>query len=194
MIPEVVKISKENGAIKEMSIDSLEIIGELANNPKIGHKAGYDDTSWFGSIPAKRILEKSHWVWINKEVIGRNNTYEQQLKLVEEENKKTLGANISGLIDTVISIFMEYIRFGERNFIWNPAKINNTIVRVNEQMNGGHLTLSFTPAGLYVGNDANWNHPSIGFVVARKSFGSCTLASRSRTIFERFKLFFKIFY
>ena len=102
------------------------------------------------AIQEKRKHEKPHWVLISKEMIGRNKSYEHQQKLAKEENNNVPGTKISGLIDTAISVFMEYVRSGERNFIWDSAKNEYNMVRVNEQTNGGRLGLGFAPSGLDV--------------------------------------------
>ena len=136
-IPKTVKITQENGkvddasmdieVVKEVPLDSLEVIGKLVANPTKGNKIGYSANSWQEAIQEKRNLEKPHWVLISKEIIGRNKSYEDQQKLAKEENKNIPGTKISGLMDTAISIFMEYVRSGERNFICDSAKNENTI-------------------------------------------------------------------
>ncbi len=148
-IPEKVKVI-ENG--NEVLLDNLEVIGKLVGNPKKGNKTGYAQGSLQELISEKRKQEKPHWVWIKKEVIGRNKTYVQQQELVaKEENKKALGAKISGLIDTAISVFMEYVRSGEQIFVWDPpVNGQRTWVRVNEQTRGYRIGLGFAPSGLYV--------------------------------------------
>ncbi len=177
-IPEKVKVIQENGNsedmfmdienVKEMSMDNLEVIGKLVENPKKGHKTGYAENFWKEVFQEKRILQKPHWVWIKKEVMGRNKRYDDQQKLA-----KTFGANISGLIDTAISIFMEYVRSGERNFVWDPpVNGQRTVVRVNETTKEWRICLGFAPAGLTVSNSYDYDYDPIGFVCARKSFGT----------------------
>ncbi len=169
-IPEKVKMTQVNGMVKEVPLDSLEAIGKLVSNPTKGYKIGYYANSWQEALQEKRNLEKSHWVLISKEIIGRNKSYEDQQKLAEEENKNISGTNISGLMDTAISMFMEYVRSGERNFIYDSAKNEYNWVRVNEVTNVWRLGLGFAPSGLYV--NANYDDPyeSVGFAFARKSF------------------------
>ena len=127
--------------------------------------------SWTEAIQEKRNLEKPHWVLISKEIIGRNKSYEDQQKLAKEENKNIPGTNISGLMDTAISIFMEYVRSGERNFIWDSAKNEYNWVRVNEQTRELRLCLGFAPSGLIVGSVYDYAIDSVGVAFARKSFG-----------------------
>ena len=171
-IPEKVKVI-ENG--KEVLLDNLEVIGKLVGNPKKGNKTGYTQNSWQEAISEKRKQEKPHWVWIKKEVIGRNETYKQQQKLIaKEENRKAPGAHISGLIDTAISVFMEYIRLSEgRIYFWSPpVHCRITFVRVNEQTDGYPLRLGFGPSSLYVYScDFDIAVELLAVATARKSFG-----------------------
>ena len=180
-IPKTVMVTQENGKIddtsmdievvKEVPLDSLEVIGKLAANAIKGNKIGYYADSWQHALQEKRNLEKPHWVLISKEIIGRNKTYEQQRKLVQEENKNNPGTNISGLMDTAISIFMEYVRSGERNYIRDAAKNEYNWVRVNEQTQGARLCLGFAPAGLYVDDRYGDALDAVGLALARKSIG-----------------------
>ena len=169
-IPEKVK-DIENG--KEVLLDNLEVIGKLVGNPKKGNKTGYTIDVWPEAISEKRKQEKPHWVWIKKEVIGRNKSYDQQQELVaKEENKKTPGANISGLIDTAISVFMEYVRSGEQIFVWDPpVNGQRTWVRVNEQTRGYRIGLGFAPSGLCVHINCARDLDFVAVAPSRKSIG-----------------------
>ncbi len=170
-IPEKVKVI-ENG--KEVLLDNLEVIGKLVGNPKKGNKIGYTQNSW-QAISEKRKREQRHWVWIKKEVIGRNKSSEQQQELVaKEENKKVPGAKISGLIDTAISVLMEYVRSGEQIFVWDPpVNGQRTWVRVNEQTKGYRIGLGFAPSGLDVGYDSGpgYGYGSVAVAPSRISIG-----------------------
>ncbi len=175
-IPKSVKITQENGkvddtsmdieVVKEVPLDSLEVIGKLVSNPIKGNKIGYDPDYWPEALQEKRNLEKPHWVLISKEIIGRNKSYKDQKKLAKEKNDKVSGTKISGLIDTAISWFMEYVQSGERNYIWDSAKNEHNWVRVK----GGRLSLSFAPSGLRVFLISGHPSGSVGFAFARKSF------------------------
>ena len=64
---------------------------------------------------------------------------------------------------------MEYVRSGERNFIWDVDKKEYNFVRVNEQTQGRRLWLGFEPSGLsvtYYYVDAS---DYVGFALARMS-------------------------
>ncbi len=175
-IPKSVKIMQENGkvddVVKEVPLDSLEVIGKLAANAIKGNKIGCSANSWPEAIQEKRNLEKPHWVLISKEIIGRNKSYEDQQKLAKEENKNIPGTNISGLMDTAISIFMEYVRSGEGNYIWDPAKNEYDRVRVNELTDGWRVCLGFAPSGLIVSSHFGPAYVRVGLALARKSFGT----------------------
>ncbi len=181
-IPKSVKVTQENKKVddtsmdielvKEVPLDSLEVIGKLVANPTKGNKIGYHIDSWQKALQEKRNLEKPHWVLISKEVIGRNKTYGDQQKLAKEENKNIPGTNISGLMDTAISIFMEYVRSGERNYIWDSAKNECNWVRVNEQTRELRLGLGCTSSGLDVFNDCDKARDNVGVAFARAFFGT----------------------
>ncbi len=180
-IPEKVKMTQVNGKVddtsmdieevKEVPLDSLEVIGNLVSNPIKGNIIGFTQNSWPEALQEKRNLEKPHWVLISKEIIGRNKRYEDQQKLAKEENDKVPGTKISGLIDTVISLFMEYVRSGERNFIWDSAKNEYNMARVNELTNGWRFGLGFAPSGLVVYGLCDGPGEGVGFAFARKSIG-----------------------
>ncbi len=170
-IPEKVKFI-ENG--NEVLLDNLEVIGKLVGNPKKGNKTGYTQNSWQTAISEKRKREKPHWVWIKKEAIGRNKTYEQQQELIaKEENIKIPGAKISGLIDTAISVFMEYVRSGEQIFVWDPpVNGQRTLVRVNEKTCVCYrIGLYFVLSGLRVSDDYAYDDDYGAVAPARKSIG-----------------------
>ncbi len=169
-IPESVKVIK-NG--EKVSLDSLEAIGDLAKKPITDLTSSNNYDSWPDIIKEIIKLEKPHWVWIKKEVIGRNLQYSEQQELARKENSMACGANISGLIDTAVSVIMEYVRTKERNFMWNPLRGEGTFVRVNDKVHGCHpLGLFFAPtAGLGIGY---WNNSLVGIVIARKYFGACS--------------------
>ena len=181
-IPKSVKGTKENGkvddtsmdieVVKEVPLDSLEVIGKLVSNPTKGNKIGFTQGSWQEALQEKRNLEKPHWVLISKEIIGLDKSYEDQQKLAKEENKNNPGTNISGLMDTAISIFMEYVRSGERNYIWDSAKNEYNWVRVNEQTRELRLCLGFAPSGLDVSHNYVDAYGNVGLALARKSFGT----------------------
>ncbi len=170
-IPEKIKVI-ENG--KEVLLDNLKAVGKLVGNPKKGNKTGYYRDAWPEAISEKRKQEKPHWVWIKKEVIGRNTAYYQQQELIaKEENIKIPGAKISGLIDTAISVFMEYVRSGEQIFVQDPpVDGQRTWVRVNEETRKCKLGLGFVPSGLDVNISVNGDRHAPSSVAVAPSWKS----------------------
>ncbi len=172
-IPKKVKVTKENGVVEEVLLDNLEAIGMLVNNPKKGNKTDYEKKSFDIVIEEKRKIEKPHWVWINKQIRGRNIRYVDQKKLIARDNKNAVGAHISGLIDTTVSAFMEFVRSGKCDFFWNAGNNSlRTYVRVNEKTDRVWPTiLVFTRTGLYVTINIFDNvDGQMGVLSARKSF------------------------
>lgn len=166
-IPDKVKLFQEDGSIEEVMLDNLKAIGKLIKNLKTGNKINYSPYSWSDAMLAKLDLEKPHWVWINKKVIGRREIALQQLIWAQKT-----GGRISGLVDTVVSMFMEYIRTGERSFIYDQLNDARTYLRVDKCINWSRVGVSYTAEGLLVGNryldDAMVQE--VGVVVARKAF------------------------
>ncbi len=160
-IPQIVKVTKENGVVEIVTIDSLAAIGNLVENPKKGHNAGYEiKSSWHDIIQKKRKPENPHWVWIKKDAYGRGKLFNEQAELA-----KRMKVSVSGLIDTVITVFMDYIRSGERNFFWDSYNEKWTNVRVND----GTTCLRFFPPKLQVFQDLGHGVEYIAFAPARKS-------------------------
>ena len=119
-IPEKVKVTKESGVVEEVILDNLEDIGNLIK-AKTDLEAVYTKRSVVTAISGKRQEDKPHWVWIKNELMGRDKTYDQQKELARQENERGCAANISGLIDTVITVLMHYIRYGEAPFYLGSA-------------------------------------------------------------------------
>ena len=162
-IPKVVKIIKENHGIDEVKLDNLIKIGKLLANPIKGNKTNFTENSWQIALKETRKLEEPHWVLISKDGQGRNMKYSEQL-----ECAKKMQMNVSGLIDTVISVWCEYVKSGKRYF-----DLSDTWVRVNERTGGVRLGSGFASSGLYVYfNFDGFAHFNIVFSSSRKSFGT----------------------
>ncbi len=92
-MPQEVSVLNENKEEEVVSLNSLEAIGRLFKNPITDLEKGYATNSWFDAIREERPLQKPHWVCLKTKVIGKSMDFEQQLKLVEEEDKKAYGDN-----------------------------------------------------------------------------------------------------
>jgi hypothetical protein len=175
-IPEKIKATKEESSeIEEISLDNLEAVGKLIQKINTGLKTIFDSDSWKKPIREKRKLEKPHWVWIEKEIIGRNKTYLEQRVLAKSNSKKIPGAHIPGLIDTAVSVLVEYVKARDCFFINNTVGNGRwTFIRVNETTDEGRIQLGFSPRfGIMIFSTA-WFfsefHNDIGFAIARKFF------------------------
>ncbi len=166
-IPDKVRVTKKHGAVEEVLLDNLEAIGNLIIKPKTDLETGYYKHSREAALKEKRQAEKPHWVWIKKEAIGKNKSSFEQQKLA-----KASRANVSGLIDTAISVFMEYVRSGERNFVWDPpVNGKRTWVLVNEQTEKERICLGFASDGLAVSLKYDDRpHEYVAVALARKFF------------------------
>jgi F-box associated protein len=167
-IPETVTLKEEDGTEWVVPINSLKNIGELFANTINKRKIGFSPQS--SSKAINNIIipsEKGHWVLISKKAFGRDLNYQGQV--VEAEK---IGANMSGSIDTVISLFMEYLRTGELHLLGKPSdeKGQSTWVRVDAIKN--RLYLGFVPFGLRVdeGYFSSYADVQVAFAPARKFF------------------------
>jgi hypothetical protein len=165
-IPEEVKIKTEDGMDIIVPIDSLKNIGELFAKTINGRQIGFSTKSWSAALQEKRPPRKGYWVLISKNALGRNKDYDGQVKEAKDK-----GAKVSDLIDTVISLFMEYLRTGEKYFIWDPPQNGlRTWVRVNDQTQNLRLGLGFVASGLHVFSDDDaYAFGYLAFAPARKS-------------------------
>ena len=164
-IPDKVKIINENGVVEEVILDNLYAIGNLIKYPKTDLITGYSGDAKVEALVEKIKLEKPHWVWLKKEV---SNRYLKQELITDEDIP---GTDISGAIDTVISVFMEYVRSRKRYFPLNPQN-KNTFVVVKDQIKGWRIALGFGRIGLIVVNEYTAHcYGVLDVVLARKSFG-----------------------
>jgi len=85
-----------------------------------GHATEYRNFSPGGqeNTPAS----ESHWVLMARDVIpnSRSKSYTDQQQLAQTYNKNGIGYEVPKLLDTIVGIFMEYVRTGERLFSDNP--------------------------------------------------------------------------
>lgn len=165
LIPEKVTIS-EASIPKEILLNDLNTIGKLVKNPLKGNKTGF---SHFADIMnEKSWVEKSHWVWIKKNVVYKNEHIDNQLNYI-----KGSRASLPGLIETAVSVFMEYVRSGNPIFIWDPLNNQRTAVRVyGLSWFGWTMSLSFTSSQLTIFLSDGGAQVHEGVVPARRFFGT----------------------
>jgi hypothetical protein len=191
LIPTSIKVKDAKGNNKEIIIDSGDAIKEMLPYQKGGHIIGFDERwqSWPEAMAEKRQIAKTHtWVWINKQVTGRHMSYEDEITLVKKESLEAKEANTSDLIDTVVSLLMNYIKTGEKCFEFNPGNRKGTWIRVNDKTDMFRVGVSFSTdqgipreswmgerlaTGLYFRYDTyDYKDGSFGVVIARKPIGT----------------------
>lgn len=144
-IPETVKTINNDGTEIPVSINSLEVIGNLFLHTINERKIGFYTNAIEREIKEERPTEKAHWVLISKKPMGINLNYEKQLN-----EAKNLRTTMSEPIDTVISLFMEYLRTGTFHFSEKSAynSILSSQIRVDAKIN--RLFLNFVDSCLDV--------------------------------------------
>lgn len=155
-IPETVKILNADGTEKEVSINSLEVVGNLFTHTINGRTIGIDPLST-DAIQMVIHTEKGYWALISKKATDQYLDYNEQVAKAKE-----MGASMSGAIETAISVFMEYLRTGELHFKREFLFIRVEAIRLR-------LWLNLDSSGLCVGGifDHETYHP---FALARKIF------------------------
>lgn len=172
--PTSVKVEDEEGNARVIFLDSVDAVKEMLRFQKNGHRIGFNSNSWSNTMAEKRQNEKTHyWVWINKRGIGKgeNYKYTTQKALVQKQNFRAQKANVSDLIDTVVSVLMNYIKTGEKCFEWDRKNPEYTIIRVNDMTGEWHIGVCVTPAGLLVYPECGYENKRFAVAVARKSIG-----------------------
>ncbi|MBI3236202.1 MAG: hypothetical protein HYZ48_00600 [Chlamydiales bacterium] len=103
---------------KLLTLESLE---ELVKSPKEENTTQY--RAWYPGGNEKASVMKNTWVLLTRDVLpgSRNQTYGKQVALVRKLAKK---ANVSyavpRVIEVVASLFMHYVRSGERLYSDSP--------------------------------------------------------------------------
>ena len=176
-IPEKVTVRNEDEMAEEIALDNMEKIQKLVNCPKNGHKMNFNFFTAGLSLNEyhieqflnkKRTQEKPHWVLISKELTGIAKSYEDQ-----ETMAKNSGGNIPGLMDIVITVFMDYVRSGKSNF---RPPIDDPI-RCKESKED-NISLHFFPSSYFIPTNKlkivhclfTGAYLNVGFVLAKKFF------------------------
>lgn len=149
------KVVRSNGTKRE-EFYIANSMKKLAQNPLKGHRIGYATNSWKQKGP----IEETHWVLLSKTVVDCNQDFSQQTKIAKEK-----GENISMLIDTIVTLFAEYVRSGEPT---NPISMR---VQDSFELRLGTrgLIVGFGPDGLRLEIDEGNANANIGVVYACKS-------------------------
>jgi hypothetical protein len=170
-IPNTVKLMLKNKYTLAIKLNNLKLIQKLVANPKNGNKIAFTEEPSHNILNSKRKLEHSHWVLLNTKFHDCG-TYDKNLEHAREVNIKTPDTKISGLIDTVISVCMEFIRYGKRHPFHEPATQEYSYIHCNEQIKGKKICFVFRYSGLRfcLGGSAPNLPDGVGFLWAKKSF------------------------
>lgn len=172
-IPKAVKIPKTNGSSGEVEVlplDSLKVIENLLKIQK--HQRRMVFKYYFTQLlPKKQNIVKPHWVLIKNEVLEKNKSYEDHKKVAKAKDNLIPNANISGLMDTVISVLMERVRSGVQNYTGDLPLFKTDWVHVDELYMGRHLALGMDPAGLSLECEGLGPCNNVGFYLSWHSSG-----------------------
>ena len=176
LVPKTVKLILKNKYAVVINLNNLKVIEKLLANAINGNKVVItEDSPQKEILNSKRKLENSHWVLLDKEVRCKNETYDAQQEIAKEVNIKAPDTKISGLIDTVISVCMDYIRSRMPHSFLDPVPpdYQSIFIRFNELYNGKKIRLFFRWSGIRIQQDTSPpNLPEgVGFLWAKKSFG-----------------------
>jgi hypothetical protein len=187
--PGKVKVEHEDGQIVEVALNTLKAIGKLCNIEFID--------SWDLALTEERKEEPPRWVRIDTKATGFRQRYETQQETAREEDEKNYperyvaDAKVSRdeqgkpiqivhLADAkalALGISMAKTLFNETPFVWDPANGKWMVIRtitLTKDPNGRAwpTVVSFARRGLYVHCYYDNAHSAVGFVFARKSFGT----------------------
>ena len=93
-IPKKSQCSMKMERKKVCQLNSLEALGKLFKKPITDLETDFTQDSCRKTIKEPRKLEEPHWAGIKPKVIGKKLTYQQQLKLAEEEDNKVYADNL----------------------------------------------------------------------------------------------------
>jgi hypothetical protein len=187
--PGKVKVEDDDGQIVEVALNTLKAIGKLCNIEFIN--------SWDLALREERKEEPPRWMRIDTKATGFSQNYETQQETAREEDKKNYperyvaDAKVSRdeqgkpiqivhLADAkalALGISMAKTLFNETPFVWDPANGKWMVIRtitLTKDPNGRAwpTVVSFAPPGLYVPSRYDFASINVGFVFARKSFGT----------------------
>lgn len=124
---------------------TLNTLQKIIQEPSAGKSSKYS-RNLLSEIGDR--LELDHWILMTKDVIpgSRNQTYDQQKKLVEKyEYYELLGS-----LEAAVAILTHYVENEEFLYPWDNEK--RTVTRCREKLNGGFISSigAFNTGGLDV--------------------------------------------
>jgi hypothetical protein len=134
-IPNTIQVVIATRAYK-VPLNSLEVLGKLIDISIKGITIGYDVSCSKAILREKRKQDKPHWV------------------LIDKENKEIISkaprVNSSKVMDIVISLLMDNIRFGRGKSTVNAAKNEYKWKYVQERALARPLLLGFSDSSLII--------------------------------------------
>ena len=133
---------------------TMNCLKELIQKPKSGHSTKYI----YYHSSSKEVLEDksypSHWVLMTRDIIPgiKWESYSKCCELVASHSKRTgLPYELPHLLEAAASIFMHYVKTGERlyrNDPWTFTYSHQDVYKSNKLLVAG----GFSPSGLRVYN------------------------------------------
>lgn len=156
-------INKDGVVVEELAATNM---GELVKAPKEGNKTCYTEYSWAKAINEKKTSEEPHWVWIKiNRAVCEGASGEVQQAFVGLQ-----GGSVSEFLDTIVSLFMDYIMTGRRCFALDSDNGNTTIIQVKDKTDEKQIRVGFV--GTHLNVSTYFFAHNAGALVARKFFGT----------------------
>jgi hypothetical protein len=136
---------------------SLDLIGEVVQAPKEGHKAGY--LYYSGPVKADigdSSVEQAHWCLMTKDILpgSTDKDYRDQCGFMEEfRSRLDLPYAIPSTTEATLCVFLHYVETGERIFARNDAQKTWTFTRCSDEVSAEQWAVAvggFESRGLLV--------------------------------------------
>ncbi len=132
-VPEQVTVMKPNGEEEVVQLNIIKKIERLFQSPITDFHSENVSLLCPEQRGAVRCLQRSHWVCLKTQPIGMGEDFEEQSKLVEEEDKKAYGDYSDEHEDSKSSAHpTENISLATENFGKEARKNRRQIIQVSE--------------------------------------------------------------
>lgn len=161
---------------------TLESLGELVQKPKKGHETRYHAFHPHGNQGAH--VKENTWVLMTREPLpdSQKQSYDKQLILLKELSTRA-GATyvVPCLIEAAVSLFVHYIKHGERLHGGHPL-LSYTRCQEKTEQNAALMTVGhFISSGLFIGYDLLYD----GVSPLRKFPVSLQSSKENKCIFKK---------
>lgn len=136
---------------------NLDLIGEMVQVPKQGHKAEY--LYYSGPVKADigdSSVEKAHWCLMTKDIIpgSTDKDFRDQCSFMDDlRHRLDLPYAIPSTTEATLCVFLHYVETGERIFARNDAQMRWTFTRCSDEVSAEHWAVAvggFESRGLLV--------------------------------------------